>query len=99
MNKLHYALSDEAITVETIREVVNQLKKDGISIDGVQRSYAENWESNMNQYTKWYYMTIFTEDNITSKYFMDTMFENTSLDMSGRFHFYNTEDELQWLET
>ena len=100
MNKLHYCLHGSDVSVETIQEVIDQLKQDGFKVDSVETALVNDYESdNVSEYTQRGYMTLFTPDVLTSKYFMDTMFNKTSLDMSGRFHFYDTNDDLMWLET
>ncbi len=100
MNKLHYGLFAQEISVEIAKEVVNQLKKDGKSVDSVQLDFVKTYEDDkLDNANEWGHMTIFTEDYLPSEYFMETMYEKTSLDMSGRFHFFDNDDELQWLET
>ena len=100
MNKLHYSLRNEEVSVETIQEVVNQLKEDGLSVDSVQTAFVRSYTNDeVDQHTRMGYMTLFTKDSIDVEYFMDTMNEKTSLDMSGTFQFLDDEDELIWRES
>jgi hypothetical protein len=100
MNKLHYALCAQEISVDIAKEVVSQLNKDGKSVDSVQLDFVKTYKDDkLDEANAWGHMTIYTRDYLSVEYFMETMYQKTSLDMSGRFHFFNNDDELQWLET